>query len=303
MGIIEVDNLRKTYGSLVAVDNISFQVFRGEIFGMVGPNGAGKTTTIECIEGLRKPDGGRIRVLGLDPIEDNTALLERIGIQLQESELPDNIRVKEAIELFASFYDNPVPCKQLLEKLGLTGMENVYFRNLSGGQKKRLFIGLALIGNPEVVFLDELTTGLDPQGRRAMWDLVRDIRDKGKTIFMTTHYMEDAERLCDRVAIIDHGRIIALDSPGSLVRKLGTEKRVTFTVANKISLESIRALPNVTRVEQIGKKIIVYGESDELLANLVKTIEKHGWSVKDLRQEQSALEDVFLLLTGRELRD
>ena len=226
--IVVKDNLRKVYGDVVAVDDISFEVHEGEIFGMVGPNGAGKTTTIECIEGLRRPDGGTVQVLGMDPQRDGYDLRQHIGVQLQEAALPHRIKVWEAMDLFASFYRRSVDWHSLLEQLGLSEKHDASFINLSGGQKQRLFIALALVNDPDLVFLDELTTGLDPQARRAMWDLVQGIRERGKTVFLTTHYMEEAERLCDRVAIIDHGRIVALDTPENLIHSLGAENRVIF---------------------------------------------------------------------------
>ena len=212
--VIEVDGFRKTYGRTVAVDEVSFTVEHGEIFGLIGPNGAGKTTTLECVEGLRKPDRGTIRVLGLDPFRDGYRLQHRIGVQLQQAQLQKRIKVWEAVHLWASLYRRPAADgERLLQQLGLADKRQAWFMTLSGGQKQRLFIALALINDPELVFLDELTTGLDPQARRAIWDLVRGIRERGKTVLLTTHLMEEAERLCDRVAIIEHGRIIDIDSP------------------------------------------------------------------------------------------
>ncbi|HDN79565.1 MAG: ABC transporter ATP-binding protein [Chloroflexi bacterium] len=304
--VVQVQNLRKVYGSVVAVDGISFEVQEGEIFGMVGPNGAGKTTTIECIEGLRIPDSGSISVLGLDPQRDGYELRERIGVQLQESALPHRLKVGEAIDLFASFYRRSLPRKErdeLLEFLGLADRRKVPFAKLSGGQKQRLFIALALINDPDIVFLDELTTGLDPQGRRAMWDMIRGIRERGKTVFLTTHFMEEAERLCDRVLIIDHGKIVALDSPENLIRNLGAETRVVFTVDGAIPAEKLQAVEGVRRVEQIGERVIVYGEGDALVGNVVNALTASGIRFRDLRTEQPTLEDVFLALTGREMRD
>ena len=208
--VIQVSGIRKTYGKVVAVDEVSFNVAEGEIFGLIGPNGAGKTTTMECVEGLRTPDRGAISILGIDPSRDIYALQSRIGVQLQQAQLQKRIKVWEALDLWASLYPMAVDGNRLLEQLGLADKRNAWFMTLSGGQKQRLFIALALINDPEVVFLDELTTGLDPQARRAIWDLVRDIRKRGKTVFMTTHLMEEAERLCDRVAIIEHGRDLSL---------------------------------------------------------------------------------------------
>ncbi len=216
--VIQVSGVRKTYGSTVAVEEASFEVNEGEIFGLIGPNGAGKTTTMECIEGLRKPDRGTIAVLGLDPVRQAYKLQERIGVQLQQAQLQKRIKVWEAVDLWASLYrKNAVDAERLLDQLGLSDKRNSWFMNLSGGQKQRLFIALALINDPEVVFLDELTTGLDPQSRHAIWGLVRGIRERGKTVFLTTHLMEEAERLCDRVAIMEHGRIIEIDTPEKIV--------------------------------------------------------------------------------------
>lgn len=218
--IVHVEGLRKTYGETVAVEDVSFEVYAGEIFGMVGPNGAGKTTTIECLEGLRKPDGGTIHVLDVDPQRESHILRERTGIQLQQSNLPDRMKVWEALDLYASFYPKAADWEKLLAQLGLEEKRNAPFAKLSGGQKQRLFIALALLPDPQLVFLDELTTGLDPQARHAIWDLVRDVRAQGKTVFLTTHFMEEAERLCDRVAVLDHGRIVALDTPAALIHNL-----------------------------------------------------------------------------------
>src|SRR5450755_764774 len=226
---IQVLGIRKTYGATVAVSDVSFEVNEGEIFGLIGPNGAGKTTTMECIEGLRRPDRGTISVLGLDPVRDVYRLQDRIGVQLQQAQLQKRIKVWEAVDLWASLYQKKaVDGERLLEQLGLTEKRDAWFMNLSGGQKQRLFIALALINDPEVVFLDELTTGLDPQSRRAIWDLVRGIRERGKTVFLTTHLMEEAERLCDRVAIIEHGRIIDIDTPKRLVDRHCPERTVVL---------------------------------------------------------------------------
>ncbi len=303
--VIAVDALEKSYGSVRAVDAISFEVAEGEIFGVVGPNGAGKTTTIECLEGLRAPDGGRVHVLGLDPRRDGDALRERIGAQLQQSALPARLRVGEAMRLFASFYARPLDPELILEGLGLADRKKVAFAELSGGQKQRLSIALALVGDPQLVFFDELTSGLDPQARHATWDLVRDVRAKGKTVFLTTHYMEEAERLCDRVMIIDAGRIVALDTPAALVRALGAEQRIAFSadgMADEV-LGALRATPGVERVERSGGRVVVYGRSDQLLSPILDVLEEAHLSFHDLQTEQPNLEDVFLALTGREMRD
>ena len=303
--VVSVEALEKSYGSVRAVDAISFEVAEGEIFGVVGPNGAGKTTTIECLEGLRAPDGGQVRVLGLDPRRDGDALRERIGAQLQQSALPARLRVGEAMRLFASFYVRPLDPELILERLGLADRKKVAFADLSGGQRQRLSIALALVGDPELVFFDELTSGLDPQARHATWDLVRDVRAQGKTVFLTTHYMEEAERLCDRIMIIDAGRIVTLDTPAALVRALGAEQRIAFVadgMADDI-VGSLRAIPGVERVERSGGRVVVYGQSDRLLAPILTVLEEAQLPFHDLQTEKPNVEDVFLALTGREMRD
>jgi ABC-2 type transport system ATP-binding protein len=300
---IEVNDLRKFYGSVRAVDGITFHVLEGEIFGMVGPNGAGKTTAIECIEGLRRPDGGGATVLGMDPQRDGYELRERIGVQLQEASLPNRIKVWEALDLFAAFYRRSVDWPPLLEQLGLAEKRNGSFAKLSGGQKQRLFIALALLNDPDLVFLDELTTGLDPQARRAMWDLVRSIRERGKTVFLTTHFMEEAERLCDRVAIMDQGRIVALDTPQNLIDSLGVENRVVFSVNGRFDEELLGAVPSVTRVERVGERVVVYGQGERFVGQVVNGLEAAGIRFRNLRTEQPTLEDVFLALTGRRMRE
>jgi len=300
--VIEVRDLLKQYPDVTAVDGVSFEIREGEIFGMVGPNGAGKTTTIECIEGLRSPDAGNVQVLGLDPQRDGYQLREHIGVQLQESALPYRIKVWEALDMFASFYSRAVDWRPLLEQLGLAEKYNASFTTLSGGQKQRLFIALALLNDPDLVFLDELTTGLDPQARRAMWNLVRGIREQGKTVFLTTHFMEEAERLCDRVAIMDHGKIVALDTPENLIRSLGAENRVVFSVAERFDERGLQTLSGVARVEQVGERVVVYGREDGLVSGVVNALEAAGVRFRDLRTEQPSLEDVFLALTGREVR-
>ncbi len=300
--VVGVRNLVKEYPGVKAVDEISFDVHQGEIFGMVGPNGAGKTTTIECIEGLRSPDSGNIQVLGLHPLRDRYRLRERIGVQFQSAALPDRIKVWEALELFAAFYQRSVDWQPLLEEMGLAEKRGAYFGKLSGGQKQRVFIALALINDPDLVFLDELTTGLDPQARRAMWDKVRSIREQGTTVFLTTHFMEEAERLCDRVAIIDRGKIVALDTPKNLIDSLGAENWVVFEVDVHLDTEPLRAVSGVVRVEQIGERVVVYGRKDGLVSGVVNALETGDIRFENLRTEQPTLEDVFLALTGKEMR-
>ncbi len=301
--VVTVRDLLKQYPGTTAVDRISFDVYPGEIFGMVGPNGAGKTTTIECLEGLRRPDGGSVRVLGLDPLQDRYPLRERIGVQFQSAALPDRLKVWEALDLFAAFYPRPVAWQPLLEGMGLADKRDAYIGKLSGGQRQRVFIALALINNPELVFLDELTTGLDPQARRAMWDELRSIRERGTTIFLTTHFMEEAERLCDRVAIIDHGRIVALDTPQNLIERLGADHRVVFEVDGPLDEGALRALAGVARVERVGERVVVYGPQDGLVSSVVGALGAAGVRFSNLRTEQPNLEDLFLALTGSAMRE
>jgi len=300
---IEVRDLRRTYGDVIAVDGISFEVKEGEIFGLVGPNGAGKTTAVECMEGLRRPTSGQVRLLGLDPSRERLRVAERIGVQLQESALPPRLRVAEALALFGSFYRLPSNVDDLLDLLGLTEKRSAPFAKLSGGQKQRLFIALALVNRPEVVFFDELTTGLDPQARRSMWDLVRSIRDLGCTVVLTTHYMEEAERLCDRVMIVDRGRIVALDTPEALIGSLNVNRRIVFGLPEGQDAASLARLPAVSRIEQSDERVIVYGHGNHFAGSVVNAMEDAGLPFTDLRTVQPNLEDVFLLLTGREIRE
>jgi ABC-2 type transport system ATP-binding protein len=301
--VIHVSAIRKTYGRTVAVDEASFEVFEGEIFGLIGPNGAGKTTTMECVEGLRRPDRGAISVLGLDPARQVYALQDRIGVQLQEAQLQKRIKVREAVGLWASLYRKPLDGDRLLDQLGLTDKRNAWFMTLSGGQKQRLFIALALINDPELVFLDELTTGLDPQARRAIWDLVRGIRARGKTVFLTTHLMEEAERLCDRVAIIDHGRIIDIATPEELIRRHCPEQTVVVVTDDRASDERFRLIPNVESVTSQDGRFTIRGRGDDLVTHVIHCIADHRMQVTDFRTERSTLEDVFLKLTGHSIRN
>ncbi len=300
--VIEINHLHKRYGATVAVDDVSFTVNRGEIFGILGPNGAGKTTTVEAIVGLRRPDSGDVRVLGLNPQVHYYQLIERVGIQLQQAALADRIKVWEALDLFAAFYRYAVPWQPLLEQWGLAEKRNTTFGKLSGGQKQRLFIAISLLNDPEIVFLDELTTGLDPQARLATWDLVRAIRDQGKTVVLVTHYMDEAETLCDRLAIIDHGRVIALDTPSNLVRQVGADQRVIFDTTYPLAAETLRGLAGVSRVERQNGQVKVYGADSELVVTVIGALQQQGASFSNLRSEQPGLEDVFLALTGRPMR-
>jgi ABC-2 type transport system ATP-binding protein len=298
---IDVNRIRKTYGQTKVVDDVSFSVEKGEIFGIVGPNGAGKTTIIESVVGLRKPDAGSISVLGLDPQTDSKALGNRIGTQLQQAALPERIKVWEALDLVASFYEKTVPWQPLLEQWGLASKRHTQFGHLSGGQKQRLFISLALLNDPEIVFLDELTTGLDPQARRATWDLVQAIRVQGKTVVLITHYMDEIEALADRVAIIDHGRLIALDTPAKLIASLKAETEVQFTTSNGFQPDLLREVAGVTGIRQDDQKITVSGNGP-LLARVATALAEYNIAPADLHVHRANLEDVFLSLTGQRVR-
>ncbi|MBQ1018099.1 ABC transporter ATP-binding protein [Micromonospora sp. D93] len=297
MPVIEVTHLKKLYGDLVAVDDVSLAVEAGEIFGVLGPNGAGKTTTVECVAGLRVPDGGGVSVLGLDPRRDAAQLRQRVGVQLQESQLPDRLRVSEALELYASFYSNPADPAELIDKLGLGDKRNTAYKKLSGGQKQRLSIALALVGNPEIAILDELTTGLDPQARRDTWGLIEQVRDSGVTIVLVTHFMEEAERLCDRVAVIDRGRVVALDSPAGLVSTVAPEQRIRFRPSAPVDDRLLTDLPEVSAVQRTGSQVVVIG-TGELLHAVTSVLARHQIVAADLRLEQSTLDDAFVELTG-----
>jgi ABC-2 type transport system ATP-binding protein len=302
--VIQVSGVRKTYGSTVAVDEVSFEVNDGEIFGLIGPNGAGKTTTMECIEGLRTRDQGTISVLGLDPFRDTYKLQNRIGVQLQQAQLQKRIKVWEAMDLWASLYRKKLrDGERLLEQLGLADKRNAWFMTLSGGQKQRLFIALALINDPDVVFLDELTTGLDPQARRAIWDLVRGIREQGKTVLLTTHLMEEAERLCDRVAIIEHGRIIDIDSPERLVNRHCPERTVIVATDDSTAEERFRAIPRVETVIRTDSQFTIRGRGDDFVTEVIHCLSDDRIRVTDFRTILPNLEDVFIKLTGHSIRD
>jgi len=296
--VIEVQHLHKTYGDTVAVGDVSFTVHEGEIFGILGPNGAGKTTTVECIEGLREPNGGAISVLGLDPQRDRAELTQRLGVQLQQSRLPDQLRVAEALELCSSFYERPADWRELMEVLGISAKARTPFRKLSGGQQQRLSIAMALVGNPRVAVLDELTTGLDPQARRDTWDLIEGVRDRGVTIVLVTHFMEEAERLCDRVALIDAGQIVALDTPAALAERVETEQRIQFRPSVPVDDSLLASLPEVTNVIHRGDVVVVTGTSKALNA-VISVLARNQIVAEQLRVEQASLEDAFLAFTGR----
>ena len=258
--VIEVRHLHKEYGGKVAVDDVSFSVERGEIYGILGPNGAGKTTTVECVEGLRKPDGGEIAVLGLDPRHDRAELTQRLGVQLQDGQLPDKMTVGEALRLYRSFYRRPADPQTLMDALGLADRHKTRYADLSGGQKQRLSIALALIGSPEVAVLDELTTGLDPQARRDTWSLIQDVRARGVTILLVTHFVEEAERLCDRLAVIDRGRVAAVDSPAGLIESVQDGQQIRFRPSVPFEDILLTALPEVTGLTRRDLSLIHISE-------------------------------------------
>jgi ABC-2 type transport system ATP-binding protein len=293
--VIEVDNLRKRYGSHVAVADVSFQVAQGEIFGLLGRNGAGKTTTVECLQGLRRADGGRVRVLGLDPQRHTQQLRRRIGCQLQEAALPDRLKVWEALDLFASLAPGGSDWRVLLDQWGLTGKRTASFAGLSGGQRQRLFVALALVNDPEVVFLDELTQGLDPAARRVAWGLIRAIQDRGAAVVLVTHYMDEAEQLCDRIAVVDGGRMVATDTPQGLITRFGGPVRISFT-ADGHDVGFLEGVAQVQAVRRRGDRIEAEG-TGPVLALVAAKLVSHGLVPADLRVEQPTLEDVFLRLT------
>jgi len=293
--IITVEHLSKSYGDLVAVDDVSFHVERGEIFGFLGPNGAGKTTTVECLQGLRRPDAGTTRVLGLDPHREGDALRRRIGSQLQESGLPARMRVWEALDLFGSLAARPAHAATLLERWGLADRRNAAFASLSGGQQQRLLVALALVNEPELVFLDEMTTGLDPAARRVAWDMIRDIREGARPSSLVTHFMDEAERLCDRVGLVVGGRIVALDTPQGLVARHAPEIRLTFAT-DEPDLSWLDEVPSVRSVRRWGRRVEVEGV-DPVIALVAGALVQHGVTPEGLRVDQPTLEDVFLRLT------
>jgi len=295
---VEIRHLRKTYGALAAVDDVSFTVAEGEIFGILGPNGAGKTTTVECAIGLRSPDSGTIRLLGLDPHADREQVHEIVGVQLQASAQPAKLRVREILDMYRSFYRQPADVRELTEALGLADKLGDYYKSLSGGQRQRLSVALALIGRPKIAVLDEMTTGLDPQARRDAWDLIEGMRQRGVTVLLVTHFMEEAERLCDRVALIDHGRIVALDSPAGLAAQARGGKTVRFQPSAWFDERLLTDLPEVTGVEHDGQHVVVTG-TGELVNAVILALATAGVTARDVRLDSSNLEDAFVRLTGR----
>ncbi|MEV0240263.1 ABC transporter ATP-binding protein [Streptomyces sp. NPDC050674] len=294
--IIEVTELRKSYAGRRAVDGVSFAVEEGEIFGILGPNGAGKTTTVECVEGLRVPDSGRVRVTGLDPVTDHEATRRVLGAQLQESELQAKLTVREALELYSAFYPSPLDWRPLAERLGLSTELGTRFAKLSGGQKQRLFIALALVGNPRAVVLDELTTGLDPRTRRDTWELIEDIRANGVTVLLVTHFMEEAQRLCDRIAVIDKGRVAALDTPAGLIRRSAGATVIGFTPSAPLDERDLRALPGLASAEHKEGRVILSG-TDETVNAVITLLARTRVTAHQLRVTDATLDDAFLDLT------
>ncbi len=302
--MIEARDLRKRYGPVQAVDGVSFEVQRGEIFGMLGPNGAGKTTTVEMLEGLRKPDGGQALVLGIDAARDPDRLKERIGVQLQTAALYPNLTVTELIDLFGSFYRERRPTSELIEALDLGERRDALTKVLSGGQRQRLSVALALVNDPELVFMDEPTTGMDPQARRSLWDLVSGLRERGKTILLTTHYMEEAEHLCDRIAIMDHGKVLEMGTVAELVQRRFKELSVRFDSLDALDDEQLSALPGVSRVMHEDGEIALYTRDvAATIGGLLTASQSVGREPANLAVRRATLEDVFLDLTGRALRD
>ncbi|MFI8951799.1 ATP-binding cassette domain-containing protein [Streptomyces sp. NPDC053750] len=296
MPVIEVTDLRKAYGGRPAVDGVSFAVEEGEIFGVLGPNGAGKTTTVECVEGLRVPDAGRVRVTGLDPVADHKEVTRVLGAQLQKSELQPKLTVREALELYAGFYPKPADWRPLAERLGLVPKLNTRFATLSGGQKQRLSIALALIGDPRIVVLDELTTGLDPRARRDTWQLIEDIRTGGVTVLLVTHFMEEAQRLCDRIAVIDKGRVSALDTPAGLIRRSAGATVISFTPSGPLDDDDLNALPGLASVQRKDGRVTLSG-TDETVNAVITLLARTRVTAHQLRVTDATLDDAFLDLT------
>ncbi len=301
--VVTVKNLVKHYGKVKAVDGISFSVKQGEIFGIVGPNGAGKTTTIECIAAMQEYDSGIIDVLGLDPAEGSLSIKQRIGLQQQESEIPDRLRLREAMLLFSSLYSRVLDWRLLLKQLDLWDKKDTFYSALSGGQKKRFFVAMALIGDPEVVFLDELTSGLDPQARRSVWELVRYLRNQGRTVVLSTHYMDEAEKLCDRVAVIHNGKLAALDTPSRLISRYGGYTKVCFDFDDKFDQGVLSGVNGIeSRVIENGLCTLEVSERHAIV-EIVKSLDAADQGLVSFRIEAPTLEDVFLNITGREVRD
>lgn len=296
--VVAVRHLEKRYGDLVAVEDVTFSVEEGEIFGILGPNGAGKTTIVECLQGLRRADGGELQVLGYDPRVDSKQLRRQIGSQLQESALPDRIKVWEALDLFSSLVPEGPPWETVLDQWGLSNKRAAKFGNLSGGQQQRLFVALAVVNAPRLVFFDEMTTGLDPMSRRVTWDLVRQVRDQGTTVVLVTHFMDEAEELCDRIAVIDDKRVAAIDTPDGLIKRFGAGPTVTFST-DAPDLGFLDQVEEVDGVRRQGQQVTIDGHG-ALLASAAAALVAHGLKPIDLATHRASLEDVFLRITGGE---
>jgi ABC-2 type transport system ATP-binding protein len=292
---VTITHLVKRYGSLLAVDDVSFSIRQGEIFGIIGPNGAGKTTTVECISGLRVPDSGSVTVGGLSPQRDRYRIKEFLGVQLQESATPPRLRVGEALELFAAFYADPLDPQEVLESLGIKDIERKPFKTLSGGQKQRLSIALALVGNPRIAILDELTTGLDPEARRETWALIERMRDRGVTVILVTHFMDEAETLCDRLALINLGRLRALDTPEAIAAEAGIN-RVRFTPSQPVDDATLYAVDGVKAIERKDRYVTVTGTGD-LAASVISALAARGIQVSEIEARSGNLDDAFIKLT------
>jgi len=297
---VQITHLRKTYGPLVAVDDVSLSVAEGEIFGILGPNGAGKTTTVECAIGLRHADSGTVSLMGLDPRTDRDKVREIVGVQLQTGAQPNKLRVGEILEEYRSFYRQPADVGELMDVLGLAAKRGDYYKTLSGGQRQRLSVALALVGQPKIAVLDEMTTGLDPQARRDTWELIEGIRDRGVTIVLVTHFMEEAERLCDRVALIDNGRVVALDTPAALAERARGGKTVRFLPSAPFDDHLLTNLPEVTGLEHVGQHVVVTGQG-ELVNAVILALHAVGVTARDVQLDSSNLEDAFVKLTGTHL--
>jgi ABC-2 type transport system ATP-binding protein len=304
LAIIEVQDLHKSYGAVEAVRGLTFNVEQGEVFGLLGPNGAGKTSTVEILEGMRTADSGHVRVCGLNPESSGNKFKQQIGAVLQSTALPDKVRVKEALDLFAEFYQERADTMALLERFQLTEKKNAFYKELSGGQKQRLALAMALVNNPRVVFLDEPTAGLDPQVRREIYDIIEELRRDKKTVLLTTHYIEEAERLCDRVAIVDHGKIIKTGTPRELKQSSGGMTRVEVRLARPAQETALRALEGVTDFRMIGDTYVLYASrAPQAIVSLVKHLEADSNELQSMEMYSPSLEDVFIELTGRRLRE
>ena len=302
--VVEVKDLVKAYGDVKAVRGISFNIAKGEVFGMLGPNGAGKSTTVEIIEGLRRADSGSATVLGINISKDTRTVKERIGVQSQSPALFPDLQVKELINFFRSLYKKSVPTSQIIDLASLQESRDILFRNLSGGQQQRLSVALAFVNDPEIIVLDEPTTGLDPQARRAMWEVIENFRNSRKTVLLTTHYMEEAQRLCDRIAIMDYGKIIALSSPQQLIESNIKENAIQFKMKEYPGDQVLASLPNVTKVIKEGDDIVVYTNNiPAVIAGLLSLASQRSTELSELSVRQATLEDVFLKLTGKRIRD